>query len=669
MISRRHLMRATGIAGLTLGGTNAAQAQVAGSLRELSDLAQLPATPAPVHVPGQGWFEAVADDRPIDGVLRVAGPDGVHWHRMGPQGTLDPAWFAQPDDGPDDALCLARAIAHADAYGPFEIALGAKRYDCRSRLIVDPTTVILRGTGAVLDFAEMPEPPRSESLAALQNIKAAAGWHWQGDALHSDPAGSDALTLPLALPQGGRIRIAVTLGALSGWQDYLAVFVTLATADGAQLGGTTLLAPGQSILEVEDHPAAATLSLRADGAARIDALTVTTHGLQEAILIRATRNSRQYGHKWLEGIEIAGPGGGTALHGLRFQTQAAAMSSRLQLRDVTVRGFQTGLVLSHRAYLIRATNLRIACDVGLHFIGGSRDAGEMITLQDSVIDGGKIAILNDGAEFVLTGSSIDFVDQVVVGTGRVLLQGCHLEVNRPKAANAPLFDIGHGHIDIAGGTFLVTGVDFDRGNQCDHIFALRSRAATAAMREVSIYNLRSQSGALAGGPGRLDVSYLRGRRPRHMAPLVQHRADRNLLGAAPFDLRHSDAPLGPMLPYVAGDDQTVIIGAGTRHLWAVGMAVQGAEVGAYFRVRSQTPGTLIATVQALQRDRRMALGDSWPVSVTSEWSIYRNNTANTHPEAAGDGRMPAGFSNVALWLDMSQMTGPVEIEGIFLCAA
>jgi hypothetical protein len=667
MISRRHLMRATGIAGLTFGGASAARGKVPDALRDLSDLAQQPPTPHPVHVPGQGWFEAATDDRPIDGILRVAGPDGVQWRRIGAHGTLQPAWFAQAQDGPDDALRLGRAIAHAEAHGPLAIDLGAARYDCRSRLVIDPTAVILRGNGAVLDFAEMPEPPRRDSLATLQYVKAAPGWRWQDDALHSDPAGSDALTLPLPLPQSGRVRIAVTLGALSGWQDYPAVFVTLNAADGTQLGGTTLLAPGQSIFEVEDHPAAATLTLRADGAARIDALMVTPQATREAILIRATKTSRQYGHKWLEGIEIAGPGGGTALHGLRFQTEADAMSSRLQLRDVTVRGFHTGMILSHRAYLIRAAGLRIACGVGLHFLGGSRDAGEMITLTDSVIDGGRIAILNNGAEFVLSGTSIDFVDQVVVGSGRVLLQGCHLEVNRPKAADAPLFDVGHGHIDIAGGTFMVTGADFDAGNQCDYIFALQSRAATAAMKEVTVYNLRSQSGALAGGPGRLDVSFVRGRRPRHMAPLVQHRADRNLLGAAPFDLRSSDTPLGAAVPY-SNPDATLIIDAGTRHLWVVGQCQPGAEVGVFFRIRSDTPGTLYATVQALRGDARVAIGDSWPVTVTPDWSTYRNNSANTHPEAAGDGRMPAGFIEIALWLDLSQITGPVECEAFFLCA-
>ena len=617
-------------------------------------------------MPGQGWFEPATADRPADGIVRIAGREGSQWRRVD-RDALRPEWFATATDAADEAILIQRACDHAARFDLGAVTLGARRWDCRSRITLDPTSTILRGDGAVLDFGALPLPPPSDPLVTLVDLPEAPGWTHDLGVLRSAYGEADALQLPLSLDRPGRFRISFLLAALSGWQDYPALFVTVEDGQGTSQGGVTAIAPGLYSFEVPGNIGDARLTLRADASVRIDSLEVTEQGNREALLIAATADSPQYGHKWMEGFDIVGPGRDSGLHGVRFQTLNESKSSRLMMRDITIRDFDTGLVFSDRAYLVRGDNLRIACDTGLHFLGGSRDAGEMLSLTDSVIDGGAVALRSNGAEFVLSATSIDFVEQVFVGSGHVTLQGCHLELKRPTAPERPPFDLAQGHVDMRGGTFLITGDDFEAGNQCDHIFELRSRGATAAMDNVMIYNLRSQSGALAGGPGRLDVSRMRGRRPRHMAPLVQQVPERNLLGPLPLAVFTSDMAQGRLSPLVT-EGQIIRAEPDLRHLWLVGHAPAGAEIGLSLDIRADSDGTVEATLQGIRGDERLSFGDSWQISVTTSWANYRNNIGDTHPSATFEGRMPDGCDAIALYLDLSALIDPVEIDEVFLCA-
>lgn len=670
MISRRALMRAAGLATAAAGGAMAGpvRGQTAGSRLRLADLGALPTDASPVHVPGHGWFEAVRALEEADGIVRIATEGGHHWQRIGFAGALQPAWFVAPEDGPDDALAIQRACDHASRFGPFAIDLGNTRYTCLTPLRVDPTRMALRGVGAVLDFADRPEPAIAEPLVILSDLTPFLGWQFDNGALSVDAGETLPQTHFLALADEGRYRVTLVIGALEGDDDFPALEVAVFGANRTRLGGITAIAPGRYDFEVEGPQSAANLSLETTASVRIDALSISAQGWRECVLVGSGEASPQYGHKWMEGIDIVGPGEGTALHGLRFQTDAEARSSRIEMRDVTVRGFQTGLVFSHRAYLIRATGLRCACEVGLHFLGGLRDAGELISLYGSVIDGGKIAILNNDAELALFGTAIDFTDQVFVGAGRVTFHGCHLEINRPKAADKPLIDLSWGNVTLIGGSFSVTGADFEAGNLCDHIFQLRARGATASMREVSTYNLRSQSGALAGGPGRLDTALMRGRRPRHMAPIVQFHPSRNLFGGLPLDLRTSGSPVGVFERFPT-DVTSFRISPAFRYVWLFGRAHSGAELGIAFRVRCDTPGRIFVTLQAFDGDVREVVGDpGWPVDVTADWQTVRENTGDTHPASSSDGRVPEGYAEVALMLNLSRLEGTVEVADFFLCA-
>ena len=669
MISRRGLARLAGTAAVTVGGLLArpAQAQNAGP-PSIANLAATPATDAPLYVSGQGWFESVPGRNAADGIIRIAGPDGRHWQRMDFNGKLQPGWFARASDGDDDIPAIQRACDHAAQFGPFTIDLGSSRYRCLSVLTVDPTRTALRGEGAVLDFSAISEPATQEPVLQLDAIATAPGWvREDGMLAHDAGTRGTPLTHDLQLPHPGRYRISLDIQALSGTADFPQLKLSLSSATGAVLGEISAISAGHHDFEVEGPHPNARLTLDTNANLRIKNLQIDHHGQRECVLIQSGETSAQYGHKWIDGIEIAGPGAGTLRHGMRFETQAEARSSRLTMQNLTIRGFHTGMVFSHRAYLINATGLRCACEhAGLHFLGGLQDAGELISLYASVIDGGRIAILNNDAEVALFGTAIDFVDQVFVGSGRLVLQGCHLEINRPKAADKPLIDLGQGDVTINGGSFVVTGANFEAGNQCDYIFQLRSRAATATMQAVSTYNLRSQSGALAGGEGRLDTLLMRGRRPRHMAPIIQFDPQRNMLGTPPLDLRTSDSATGSFSRFPT--DVTTFKASPTyRHIWLFGLARPGAEVGVAFRLRGDTPGTIFATLQAFNGDTRQNIGDTWPVTVTDTWTTYRNNTANTHPAANGDGRMPDGFVEVALMFDLTGLDGTVEFADVFLC--
>lgn len=667
MTTRRSIIRGAGFLAAALGAAGsvrpAAAAQSPG-IAALENLKGMPGVDNPVFIPGHGWFESTLADGESDGVVRIAGPDGRHWCRTGFDGALRPDWFARAEDGLDQALAIQRACDHAARFGPYSIELGGTYHRCLTPIRIDPTRVALRGAGARLDYSYMPEPP-DRTIATLDDIPPTEGWRREDLALVHEEGSEIALARDLALPGEGRYRFTLEIGALDGATDYPAVYLSVLGAGREELAKLTAVAPGPYTFEVEGSQQAARLVIETHAAARINSLRITYHGRRECVLVAAKEASPQYGHKWIEGLEIIGPGNHSSLQGIRFETHAMSRSSRIDIRDVTVRGFGTGLIFSHRAYLVRGAALRIACDVAMHFLGALEDAGELITLQGSVIDGGRIAVLNNNAEVALFGTSIDFVDQVFVGSGRLILQGCHLEVNRPKSGDKPLVDLGAGNVTIDGGSFSVTGSNFEAGNLCEHIFELRSRGATASMREVSTYNLRSTSGALAGGPGRLDTALIRGHRPRHLAPIVQFDASRNLLGPLPLDLRASEGPKGGF-QFFPTASPTFKASPSFRCLWVVGSARPGSEVGVHFRVWSDVAGTLHARLHALSGEDRNPIGEGWWLDVGPEWQMFLGDSGDTHPSAGTCGRMPEGCENVALMLDLTAIDGTVEIANPFL---
>lgn len=236
-------MRAFGL-GLAAGAAGSkVGAQVAPAPPTLSDLAERSAQQSPVHLPGQGWFEAAPANGEPDGIMRIAGPEGTHWSRLD-RDALRPEWFGGQDDPPDDARLIQRACDHAAQFGLGAVTLGARRWNCLSRIVVDPTATILRGDGATLDFSGLSPSVETEPLATLQDLPEAAGWTHDLGVLRSAYGEADPLQLPLSLNRPGRFRVTFLLAALSGWQDFPALFVEIEDTQGKRQGGVTAVAPG-----------------------------------------------------------------------------------------------------------------------------------------------------------------------------------------------------------------------------------------------------------------------------------------------------------------------------------------------------------------------------------------------------------------------------------------
>ena len=673
MTTRRGILAGFGLLAGLLASKRAApvQAQPASAPAQtaVTDLAGRPMAESPVWVDGHGWYESLPAEGEADGVLRIVGPDGRHWRLTGAD-ALRPQWFARPDDEMDDAKAIQRACDHARRHGPLRIDLGSARYSCQSRITLDPTRVILSGAGAVLNFSAMPEPPVTDPVVTLSQIRPSTddgSWRRDGAALVHDDGPVQALTHFIALPQPGRYRVTLNVNMLAGTGDYPMVRVFVSLSDRTRLGGIVAIAPGLHVFEFQSTQTAVRLQVESDANARIDTLDLDWQGERECVLVQVAEGGSQYGHQPMHGITLVGPGPGTRLHGMRFETLAETRSSRLHMFDVVVRGFQTGFVFSHRSYLVRGYNLRCVCEIGMHFLGGTQDAGELFSFFGSIIGGSRIAIQSNGAEILLDGTSVNFVDQVFVGSGFLTLQGCHLEINRPADPERPPFDLVWGNVVMSGGTFIVTGVGFDAGNACDHIFLLRSGAATASVADVSTYNLRTVTGALAGGPGRLDTARLRGRRPRHTAPIVQFTPGRNLLGPLPRDGRFSATLEGAFESHLVRQEE-FRLSPQVPHAWICGKAQPGSEVGVSLELMGDMDGEVEMMIQAIDGESRQVISNRWRVPVQRDWTRFQANTADTHPSVPTDGRMPDGWPEVALLIDRSGYGGMLELRNAFLSA-
>jgi hypothetical protein len=668
MPNRRSLIRGLALLGGAVGLASGrpASANPGGSAR-LENLYNLPPTPNPVWVEDQGFFAAVPRAGEPDGVVRIAGPGDWDWLRVGFSGTVRPQWFARGGDGGDDALAIQRACDYTASGRTGEVDLGNLRYKCRSRIEIDPTRTAIVGSGALLDFSDYRPPAAGDRVVAtLDSVLPDGDWERDGAALVHSDGPETGLKYFVTLPEKGRYRVDVRYGRIEGSGQLPFSRLSLSTSDGTLLARHTSTAAGRYIFEFVAEQPVARLTLESDADVRLEALTVTWIGQRECILVRSLEDSPRSGHKWMEGVEIAGPGGDTILDGIRFETLHEVRSSRIEMRNVNLHGFDTGMVFSHRSYMCRFYGVRCVSRVSAHFLGAVRDAGESLSFYGCILGGGETAILNNGVEVIVTASSLNFCRQVFVGTGTLTLQGCHIELHRPTDAR-PFFDIGGGHTMISGGVFLISGHEFELGNQCEHIFALRSKRASALMSDVTCYNLRTQSNALAGGAGRLETVRLAGGRPRHVAPIVQFLPERNLFGPVPWDIRQSEGIDGKLVP-LAMEGDTLRVEPTLDHLWLVGLSQRGAELGLAFEARAEDEAELEIRIFGLRGEERLQLDRRWLAFFEHEWRHYARSTGESHGSAQTDGRAPDGYDRIAVHLDLSRVSKPMEIRHPFLSA-
>lgn len=669
MLNRRSLISGLAFLGGALGLVSVQRASAEpAALVDLDELMGLPPSPSPIWVEKQGFFAAVPRNDQADGVVRITGSDDHDWLRVGYNGTVRPQWFAHVDDGDDDALCIQRACDYVGSGRAGAVDLGNLRYVCLSRLEIDPTRTAIVGAGALLDFTEY-RPPAAGArvVATLDSVLPDNGWERDGSVLVHRDGPETALKYFVTLPEEGRYRVTVRYSRIEGRGQHPFARLTFTTPDGAWIQQSTATVAGSYVFEFIGTTPFARMTLESDADARLESLSITWVGQRECILVRSIESSPRSGHKWIEGVEIAGPGGETILDGIRFETLHEVRSSRIEMRNVNLHGFDRGMTFSHRSYMCRFYGVRCVSRISAQFLGSIQDAGESHSFYGCILGGGEIAIVNNGSEVIVTASSINFCRQVFVGNGILTLQGCHIELHRPTDPSLAIFAIGSGHAAISGGVFLISGRDFELGNQCDHIFLLRSRGASAVMSDVSCYNLRTRTNALGGGPGRLEIDRLRGWRPRHVAPIVQFLPERNLLGPEPWDVRRSEGIDGELVPLTLAGE-TLLVEPDVGHLWMVGLAQRGAEIGLAFESRADQEADVDITVFALRGQERIALDRRWLTRIGAEWRSFARSTAEAHVSAPVDGRVPDGYDRVAVHFDLTRVSTPLELRAPFLSA-
>lgn len=643
-----------------------------------------------------------------DGAIRIAShvrPGDGHWLRIAYDGTkVRPEWFGTLAEGTDHAPVVQKAIDFVVAEKGGLVDLGGRRYRCLSTIEMDPTLCILSGSAAVLDFSDCPEVDTSQSVGRVSlsdlGSLAAGAWRWQDGVLRLEGDESSPLVIQRTLTRGERYRLDIQVEALEGDPNNPFLRLTIGDATGkADALRQIVRTAGRYAYDFEwEGSGDATLSLTSNSAVTIDAFSLAPRGRRECLRIRSRQDSPQYGHTWLQGVRLYGPGRDrqrkTELEGIRFETETPTRSSRLAVRDVVVEGFATALTLSDRCYLVQFAQSRFIGETAVHFLNGSEDAGENISFFGCILGGGKIGILNGGAEFNLFGTSINFTDQFYVGSGTLFASGCHFETERTLRPDQYLFDVGSGRVALEGGTILVSGRDFKAGNQADHIVMTRSRLAGFTMNGTFCYNLRSRTNVFAAGPGTIQLTNLAGDAVKFVASIPTQNAASNLFGPAsrldrdPICLSvrlldaegRDDSSLG-MIHRSADEGEkgekgdvpagrlevTKDASAGTPlFLWLMVPAKTGSRVSWSLdlksvgsdETRSLSIDLLYVQIMAEAAGRMggwVAAKRPSPVDLSprSEWLVVTGTTLDTREDEWSDGAVPSFATHIALRIDLS----------------
>ncbi len=255
-----------------------------------------------------------------------------------------------------------------------------------------------------------------------------------------------------------------------------------------------------------------------------------------ALIIYPPAQSTQYGQatQRIEGISLTGPGVSSNVAAILFCADKPAYSSRMALYNVEISNFQDGLRFEDRSYLIQVYSSTIrGCQNSLMAPPNLQDAGENVTFFGCTMGAGDVAICNQaGFEFNFFGTSFDFVNQWYVGGGAANFYGCHFETQRPSSP-ASLFDVkDDGVLNFHGGTIMVSGNDFDPSPKNASVFHLEGPRSRAVLSDMSVYNLRSSSGAIGTGAGRLITRGLNGGAMKELDPVPMKTSNADLFGRA-----------------------------------------------------------------------------------------------------------------------------------------
>ncbi len=253
-----------------------------------------------------------------------------------------------------------------------------------------------------------------------------------------------------------------------------------------------------------------------------------------ALVVAPPPGAQQYGQatQRIEGLSLRGTGDKSTAAAILFRADQPGLSSRISLYNINITGFQDGLRFEDRAYLIQVYSTAISGCVNSIMVPPSlQDAGENMAFFGCTLSAGGVAVRNQaGFEFNFFGTSFDFTDQWYVGDGAANFHGCHFETAKPLRP-APLFDVeGDGILNFHGGTIMVSGNDFDPSPKNAAVFHLAGARSRAVLSETSVYNLRSSSGAMGTGAGRLITRNLNGGAVKEIDAVPMNASKSDLFG-------------------------------------------------------------------------------------------------------------------------------------------
>jgi hypothetical protein len=228
----------------------------------------------------------------------------------------------------------------------------------------------------------------------------------------------------------------------------------------------------------------------------------TLRDVKGAILFRSD-GAPPYGHERhvLEGFELIGPGSDPRIAGLLFATQTEALSSRAQIRDCAIHGFNMGIQFGDRAYGIGFSHVSVYdCTFCVYVPYNLRDAGETISFSQCYLFNSYCCISNGGAfDLKFFGCSLDYGKRLVWdNNGGIDLVGCRLEMAPPT--EPPIHNNG-GRLNMFGGFFLINGPR--DAVHASEIFALSNASASVHLFGVQGWNWRTTTGTLTRGPGKI----------------------------------------------------------------------------------------------------------------------------------------------------------------------
>jgi hypothetical protein len=670
-----------------------------------------------------------------DGAVRVASERVLtgQWLREDyASGRVRPQWFGAMQTARDHSVLIQSAIDFVEAEGRGVVDLGNRQYKCFARIVVDPTQCSLVGNSAVLDFSGRRAPPTTTgSILTLGRLGDPVGWtarpngagQWQylNGALAYTWADGDrsVVTRSASFRQLGRYRLSVTLSDLRDDRVGPAVTVSFKRVGLPDVAVRTTERIGEFTSEFEwpfDGPG--DIEVRANASCRIERLSVDPVGETECILVRTKGSSPQYSHasQSISGIRIVGPDRDNARptpsEGILFATTAPAKSSRISVRNVEISGCVVGCKFLDRAYLIQFHDVRFNARTGVEFISGASDAGENIAFFGCTFDASNVPIRNAGADIYAYGCSFDYTRQFYVGGGLFHSFGCHYETGRPKEPAQYPFEIHSGDVYLSGGVLMISGIEFDLGNKCDYIFWLENRSSRVFIENVSCWNLRSASGFLAGGKGRIYAERILGIGNKQVAHLTKRDDVHNLLGPAGrlkddrilLDISLSGGELTDRLvsshgrivldPSASRSDSKPLAvikegppGAPLRAVLLVPF-VPGRQFGwqafASFRQEAGAKGTIFLStsfVQVSARDRFgapvIAASQYWgeikyelgPSLATKDWTPVGLGSEYSDNTSAGDGYAPEWTTHVAIVIDLTQVppASQILLDDIYCC--